>query len=142
MIEEDRAGEQARVAARSVLANIEELGRGGLDGSHRERVVELARTLSARSGPGVVGHLHHRTERDRATARLGRQRRPDVVHDGVGEGRVEGVVGAEGAREVPAVHGELAHVAPPGRAFGHDAPGRVGGGHASSIRSRKATHIR
>lgn len=50
MIEEDRAGEQARVAARSVLANIEELGRGGLDGSHRERVVELARALSARSG--------------------------------------------------------------------------------------------
>ena len=49
MIEEDRAAEQARVAARSVLANIEELG-GGLDGSHRERVVELARTLSARSG--------------------------------------------------------------------------------------------
>ena len=48
--EEDRAGEQARVAARSVLANIEELSEGGLDGSHRERVVELARTLSARSG--------------------------------------------------------------------------------------------
>jgi hypothetical protein len=50
--EEDRAGEQARVAARSVLANIEELGRGGLDGSRRERVVELARQLSARSGTG------------------------------------------------------------------------------------------
>jgi hypothetical protein len=33
--EEDRAGEQARVAARSVLANIEELSEGALDGSHR-----------------------------------------------------------------------------------------------------------
>ena len=50
VIEEDRAGEQARVAARSVLANIEELGRGGLEGSHRDRVIELARTLSARGG--------------------------------------------------------------------------------------------
>ncbi len=50
MTEEDRAGEQARVAARSVLANIEELSRGGLDGSRREQVLELARTLSARSG--------------------------------------------------------------------------------------------
>jgi len=50
VIEEDRAGEQARVAARSVLANIEELGRGGLEGSHRDRVIELARTLSVRGG--------------------------------------------------------------------------------------------
>jgi hypothetical protein len=55
--EEDRAGEQARVAARSVLANIEELSRGGLDGTHRDRVVELARQLSARSGTG--GRLDH-----------------------------------------------------------------------------------
>ncbi len=51
-MEEDRAGEQARVAARSVLANIEELSDGGLDAGHRDRVVELARTLSARGGTG------------------------------------------------------------------------------------------
>ncbi|HEY2221155.1 hypothetical protein [Actinomycetospora sp.] len=50
MMEEDRAGEQARVAARSVLANIEELNNGGLDGGSRDRVIDLARKLSARGG--------------------------------------------------------------------------------------------
>ena len=57
VMEEDRAGEQARVAARSVLANIEELGSGGLIGSHRDEVVDLARTLSTRGGSG--GRLDH-----------------------------------------------------------------------------------
>jgi hypothetical protein len=49
-MEEDRAGEQARVAARSVLANIEALNDGGLDGGSRARVIDLAQKLSARGG--------------------------------------------------------------------------------------------
>jgi hypothetical protein len=49
-MEEDRTGEQARVAARSVLANIEDLNNGGLDGGSRDRVIDLARKLSARGG--------------------------------------------------------------------------------------------
>lgn len=51
-MEENRAGEQARVAARSVLANIEDLNHGGLDGGRRDRVIDLAEQLSARGGSG------------------------------------------------------------------------------------------
>lgn len=43
------------MAARSVLANIEDLSHGGLDGSSRDRVIDLAEKLSARGG--TVGRL-------------------------------------------------------------------------------------
>jgi hypothetical protein len=54
VMEEDRAGEQARVAARSVLANIESLD---LDPHRRRQVVDVATKLSDRGGSG--GGLDH-----------------------------------------------------------------------------------
>lgn len=42
-----RRTERARVVARAVLANLESLREGGLDGAGHERVVDLCRSLAA-----------------------------------------------------------------------------------------------
>ncbi|MCD2196274.1 hypothetical protein LQ327_23135 [Actinomycetospora endophytica] len=57
MRDDSRAAEQARVAARSVLANLESLVAGGLAGANREQVVGLATRLSGwgARGPHLEG---------------------------------------------------------------------------------------
>lgn len=47
MRQEQRSSEQARVVGRAVLANLEGLVAGGLQGADVDRVAVIARTLSA-----------------------------------------------------------------------------------------------